>query len=162
MGRSVAGEVTAGADWQPQVIFAFRRKKRKTVLSLIAVGGESPAGGGDTMKKGLSLIAVILLLAVPMGTPAYAEVQKFTGEVVRVNLAKGIVDLVGGGRHLRLVVKQGTELLDEEGHPLKGLKDIQVGDYVRQECRVQQKGPCLATKINILKRAWQMEGSPEE
>ncbi len=60
-----------------------------------------------------------------------------------------------------LAVRQGAKLLDEGGQPLKGLKDIQVGDYVRQECEVQQKGPCLATKINILKRAWQVEGSPE-
>ncbi len=113
------------------------------------------------MKKVLSLIAVTLLLALPMGATAYAEVQKFTGEVVRVNLAKGVLDLVGGGRHVRLAVRQGAKLLDEGGQPLKGLKDIQVGDYVRQECEVQQKGPCLATKINILKRAWQVEGSPE-
>lgn len=49
------------------------------------------------MKRLLSLIALILLLAVPMGATVYAEVQKFTGEVVRVNLAKGIVDLVGEG-----------------------------------------------------------------
>lgn len=59
-------------------------------------------------------------------------------------------------------MRQGADLLDEQGQPLKGLKDIQVGDYVRQECKVQKKGPCLATKINILKRAWQMQGSPEE
>ena len=114
------------------------------------------------MKKGLSWIALTLLLAMPMGATAYAEVKEFIGEVVRVNLAKGVLDLVKGGRHLRVVVRQGAVLLDQEGHPLKGLKDIQSGDYVRQECRVQQKGPCLATKISILKRAWQMEGSPEE
>ncbi len=114
------------------------------------------------MKKGLSLIAVSSLLALLIGATAYAEVQKFIGEVVRVNLKKGILDLVGGGRHVRLAVRQGAVLLDEEGHPLKGLKDIQVGDYVNQECKVQQKGLCLATKIKILKRAWQMEGSPEE
>ena len=82
--------------------------------------------------------------------------------MVRVNPAKGVLDLVKGGRHLRVVVKQGAVLLDQEGQPLKGLKDIQSGDYVRQECSVQQKGPCLATKISIMKRAWQMEGSPEE
>ncbi len=82
--------------------------------------------------------------------------------MVRVNLTKGILDVVNGGRHLRLVVRQGAVLLDEEGQPLKGLKDIQVGDFVRQECRVQEKGPCLATNISIEKRAWQMEGTPEE
>jgi len=132
------------------------------MLWLAAADKGRSAGGRGIVKKGLSLIAVTLLLALPMGATAYAEVKEFTGEVVRVVLAKGTLDLVKGGRHLRLVVRQDAKLLDEEGHPLKGLKDIQVGDYVRQECRVQEKGPCLATKINILKRAWQMEGSPEE
>ena len=56
--------------------------------------------------------------------------------MVRVNLTKGIVDLVEGGRHLRLAVRQGCEFLDEDGQPMKGLKDIQVGDYIRQECKV--------------------------
>ncbi len=56
------------------------------------------------MKSVLSLIAFTSLLALPMGATAYAEVQKFIGEVVRVNLAKGTLDLVGGGRHLKLAV----------------------------------------------------------
>ncbi len=114
------------------------------------------------MKKGLSLIAVALVLVLPLSGAASAEVKEFTGEVVRVNPTKGIIDVVKGGRHVRLAVKKGAVLLDEEGQPLKGLNEIQVGDYIREECKVQQKGPCLATKISILKRAWQMPGGTEE
>jgi hypothetical protein len=51
-------------------------------------------------EKGLSVIAIASLLALPMGATAYAEVKAFIGEVVRVNLAKGILDLVKGGRAL--------------------------------------------------------------
>ncbi len=51
------------------------------MLKLTAAGKGRPAGGGNTMKKGLSLIAVTLLLALPMGAKAYAEVKEFTGEV---------------------------------------------------------------------------------
>jgi hypothetical protein len=154
--------VTTEAERHPRVIFAVLPIKRRTMAPLAAGANGRSSRGGNTMKKGLSVIAIASLLALPMGATAYAEVKEFIGEVVRVNLAKGILDLVKGGRHLRLAVRQGAVLLDEGGQPLKGLKDIQVGDYVRQECKVQEKGLCLATKINILKRAWQMEGSPEE
>ena len=150
------------AERQGRDILSFRPRKRKSTLPLIAVDTVRFERGGNVMKMVLSLIAVTLLLALPMGATAYAEVQKFTGEVVRVNLAKRTLDLVGGGRHLKVAVGQGSELIDEEGQRMKGLKDIQVGDHIRQECKTQEKGPCLATKINILKRAWQMEGSPEE
>ncbi len=154
--------VKAEAERRGRDLVSCRPRKRETTLPLIAVDTVRAEGGGNAMKKLLAWIAVTSLLALPLGAPASAEVQKFTGEVVRVNLTKGIVDLVEGGRHLRLAVRHGCEFRDEEGQPMKGLKDIQVGDYVRQECKVQQEGPCLATKIKILKRAWQTEGSPEK
>ena len=124
--------------------------------------GEVSTGGGNTMKKALSLVAVTLLLALQMGATAYAEIHKSTGKVVKINPAQGTLELVDKGCHLKLVMGQGATLLDEEGQPLKGLKGIQVGDVVSEECNFRADGPSIATKIKVMQRAWQTEGSPEK
>ena len=46
---------------------------------LIAIAKGGFAGGVNTMKKGLSVIAIASLLALPMGATAYAEVKEFIG-----------------------------------------------------------------------------------
>jgi hypothetical protein len=114
------------------------------------------------MKKALSSVAVTLLLALQMGATAYAEIHKSTGKVVKINPAQGTLELVDKGRHLKLVMGKGATLFDEEGQPLKGLKGIQVGDVVSEECKIQTDGPSIATKIKVIQRGWQTEGTPEK
>jgi hypothetical protein len=114
------------------------------------------------MKQGLVLGAMALTLALAMNGMVYAEVHKSTGKVVRVSPAKGTLELVEKGRRLSLVMGKGAAILDEEGQPLKGLKAIHVGDYVREECSFKKDGPSVAKKITILKRAAEVEGSPEK
>ena len=112
------------------------------------------------MKQKWALIAVTLLLAPQVG--AAADVHKSIGLVVRIDPAKGTLDIVEKGRHLKLVMGQGAKLLDEEGQPLHGLKAIKVGDFVREECSFQKEGPSTAKKISIILRASDVEGSPEK
>jgi hypothetical protein len=114
------------------------------------------------MKRIWVLIAVASLVALSMNTPVHAEVHKSTGQVVKVNAAKGAMELVEKGRRHKLVMDKGTKFVDEEGQPLKGLKAIQTGDYVREECSFRKDGPSVAKKITILKRAAEVGASPEK
>ena len=114
------------------------------------------------MRQSLVLMAAVLFLALPMNAIVYAEVHKSTGKVVKLRPAKGIIELVEKGRRLNLVMGKGAEILNEEGQPLKGLKAIEIGDYVSEECSFNKDGPSVAKKITIIRRAGAVEGSPEK
>ncbi|HSB79123.1 MAG TPA: hypothetical protein VLM91_10060 [Candidatus Methylomirabilis sp.] len=110
------------------------------------------------MQKVLPVVFLsVLLLAVE----ASADSHRSTGLVVKLNSSDGKVVLLENGRQLELIVGRGTVLLDDHGHHLDGLKALQVGDYVREECNSRAGGQSIARNIDVLVPAWRMLESPE-
>lgn len=110
------------------------------------------------MRKVLS---VVILSALLVAVEASADSHRSTGLVVKLNSSDGTVIVLEKGRQLELNVGRGTVLLDDQGHRLDGLKALQVGDYVREECYSREGGPSIARNIDVLIPAWRMLESPE-
>ncbi len=118
--------------------------------------------GGETMRKPLTVIPVALIMALLMGSEAYAAgFHRSTGLVAKVDLTRGTVLLAENGHSRELVVGRSALILDDQGNGLRSLKGLQVGDYVSEECMLQKGGPSIARKISVLRPAWRMLESPE-
>ena len=115
------------------------------------------------MRKVLMLIPVALVLALLIGVEAYgAESHQSTAMVVKVDPAKRTVILWETGHSHELVLAQSALLRDDHGMGLKGLKALQVGDYVYEDCILGKDGrSSIAREIRVLRPAWRMIESPE-
>jgi hypothetical protein len=65
------------------------------------------------------------------------------------------------GHTLELAVGPGSLVLDDRDKARKALKNLQVGDYISEECILQTVGPSIARKISVLRPAWKTLDSPE-
>lgn len=107
------------------------------------------------------VLPFVFLSALLVAVDASADSHRSTGLVVKLNTFDRTVTLLEDGRQLKLVVGRGAKLLDDHGHRLDGLKRLQVGDYVREECSGREGGSPIARNIDILVPAWRMLESPE-
>lgn len=119
------------------------------------------------MKRiaGILAAALVLGLLVPspgVAQPAGGEVHRSTGLVVRVNAVQESVVMRSNGHVHELAVTGATVLRDDWGEPLAGLRALQVGDYVREECVAGPRGTRVARTIKVLRPAWRELESPEQ
>ncbi len=117
--------------------------------------------GGETMRKPLTVIPVALIMALLMGSEAYAaEFHRSTGQVAKVDLTKGTVLLAENGHSRELVVGRSALILDDQGNGLRSLKGLQVGDYVSEECMLQKGGTVYCEKDQRLEACLEDAGEP--
>lgn len=118
------------------------------------------------MKTAILILAATLVLGVsvpPAGAdePQAAGPHRSTGLVVRVDPGQGRVVMKLNGHVHELAVTSATVLRNDWGEPLRSLKAIQVGDYVREECVAGPEGKSLTRRIEVLRPAWRELESPE-
>lgn len=118
------------------------------------------------MKTAAAIFPAVLVLGLMFPTaggsgPPGVNPHHSTGLVVRVDPGQGRVVMKVNGHVHELTVTKATVLRNDWGEPLRSLKAIQVGDYVREECVAGPEGKSLARKIEVLRPAWRELESPE-
>jgi hypothetical protein len=105
------------------------------------------------VRRTLRLMPIALVVVLLMGSSAAYSIEfhHSTGLLVKVEPTKGTVLIAENGYTRELVVGRFALLFDDHGKGLKALKELQVGDYVYEDCILRKDGQCIAREIRIEK-----------
>lgn len=112
----------------------------------------------------IGLLGILLLGVLPLVTDvaiAAEPAHRSTGLIVALDHARGTVVMKDEGHRHVLRVAPATALRDDSGGALRGIRGLQVGDYVREDCVRDAEGAYVARRIEVLRPAWKLAESPE-
>lgn len=116
-----------------------------------------------TMNLALTLPFAIALVFAPVGLLEAAEngtTHTGNGTLLSVDAKAGRVVMTEGGGSHTLSLNQQTTIVDETGR-IVSAAFLRTGDFVREECLLEEQGEGVARQIRVLRPAWMDLASPE-